>query len=164
MCFCCMAFLESSSDTDSAGLSQIHHVNGREKRQFGSSLNFQKSWWSSENWTNCSNATLILCYSKCKLVSQKLFLITLCRVNLLCGNFPCSPLSILLRHEPRWHVWSRHNTRRPLVLTQLVYAAVSLPSAETKQESSFARLGYISRYILMMMQPQHFSDCRVKLV
>lgn len=62
-------------------------------RQFGSSLNFQKSWWSSENWTNCSNATLILCYSKCKLVSQKLFLITLCRVNLLCGNFPCSLLA-----------------------------------------------------------------------
>lgn len=43
------------------------------KRQFRSSLNFQKSWWSSENWTNCSNAALILCYSKCKLVSQNYF-------------------------------------------------------------------------------------------
>lgn len=70
------------------------------KRQFGSSLNFQKSWWSSENWTNCSNATLILCYSKCKLVSQKLFLITLCRVNLLCGNFPCS---LLVSHSVMNH-------------------------------------------------------------
>lgn len=90
------------------GLSQTHDVNGRKKRQFECSLNFQKCWWSSENWTNCSNATLILCYSKCKLVSQKLFLITLCRVNLLCGNCPCSPLAShsVMNHDNLYDMWS----------------------------------------------------------
>lgn len=106
MCCCCMA---PWSSTDRDGTESISVTNTccvwERKRQFRSSLNFQKSWWSSENWTNCSNATLILCYSKCKLVSQKLFLITLCQVNLLCGNFSMLPLSIALSHEPWWLVW-----------------------------------------------------------
>lgn len=105
--------LWSLTDRGSAVLSPITWCGRERKRQFGSSLNFQKSWWSCENWTNCSNATLILCYSKCKLVSQKIFLITLRRVNLVCGDSLRSPLRITLSHEPRWLVWSALDTGPP---------------------------------------------------
>ena len=65
-----------------------------------------KALMSSKKWTNCSKVTLILCYSKCKLVSQKLFLITEDQVNLLRCNFPSlSPLtSMVMRQHAKFHI------------------------------------------------------------